>query len=59
MTQDSPFIWKSHRKHPKFGGAESQNHQGAANSVNQVDGDTDMVPAADSIRDSQKRNNGF
>ena len=48
MDQDRPFEWKNLETTwvgPKveWGGA-SENHQGGANSVSQVDGDPDMGP---------------
>ena len=49
MCQDKLFVWKSHCKWlgcaQIWVGQGSGDHQGRANSVNQVNGDSDMAPA--------------
>ena len=48
MSQGRLFVWKSHWKALgwacKLGGV-SGNHQGRANGINHVDGDSDIAPA--------------
>ena len=68
MNQDRPSIWKNHWKQLGWAYRSSKegvsgNHQGRANTVSQVDGDSDMASACQLFVGrqgvSQKRNNGF
>ena len=63
MSQNRLFVWKNHWKQLALGlhiewGRVSGNQQGKANSVSQVDGKLDVVPACRFCgRRAQKRNN--
>lgn len=67
MSQDSPFVWKRHWKGLgwacKLGWAGSQGiHQGGANSVSQVDRESDMGPCGlcqGEVSEKKKKKKGF